>query len=209
MTISEGVEIRDLLSESIERSMSYEEYIMLVRQMVENHSTTGKEKTEALASYTVLNNRRMGRWDKTLKISESVQEKIKSFKTKMTWLVLTESWCGDAAHIMPMINKVASINGNITFRVVLRDTHDQLMAQFLTNGAKSIPKVIMIDDANQNVIDTYGPRPKEATKLVNDFKAMHGKLTPEFKEELQLWYNKNKGQAVLEDLVEVLEKLGN
>ena len=79
------------------------------------------------------------------------------------------------------------------------------MNAFLTNGGKSIPKLIMIDNASNEVINTFGPRPSEATKLVNDYKAEHGKLTPEFKEDLQHWYNKNKGQNAIADLVGLLE----
>jgi hypothetical protein len=38
----------------------------------------------------------MNRWDKTLKISVDIQKKISSIDKKLTFLVLTESWCGDA-----------------------------------------------------------------------------------------------------------------
>jgi len=33
---------------------------------------------------------------------------------------------------------------------------------------------------------------------------MHGTITPEFKEILQQWYNKDKGQSTIEDLVKLL-----
>ena len=121
-----------------------------------------------------------------------------------TWLVLTESWCGDAAHLMPVINKVAELNKGIDFKVVLRDENEALMNQFLTNGGKSIPKLIIIDNETGNVQNTFGPRPTEATKLVHDYKTKHGKLTPEFKEDLQGWYNKNKGQNAISDLVSLI-----
>ena len=87
---------------------------------------------------------------------------------------------------------------------MLRDENESLMNQFLTNGGKAIPKVVMVDNETGNVINSYGPRPSEATELVNDYKAKHGQLTPEFKEDLQRWYNKNKGQNVIEDLVSLL-----
>ena len=32
-------------------------------------------------------------------------------------------------------------------------------------------------------------------------------LTPEFKEDLQHWYNKDKGQNVIEDLTEIMCQL--
>jgi hypothetical protein len=105
---------------------------------------------------------------------------------------------------MPVMNKVADLNDGIDFRVVLRDENEALMNQFLTNGGKSIPKLIMLDNTTGDIVNTFGPRPSEATKLVNDYKAEHGKLTPEFKEDLQQWYNKDKGQNAIKDLVALL-----
>jgi hypothetical protein len=81
------------------------------------------------------------------------------------------------------------------------------MNQFLTNGSKSIPKLIMIDDATNEVVSTYGPRPNTVTKLVNDFKEKHGALTDDFKLDLQAWYNKDKGKSTFEDLTEILCEL--
>lgn len=206
MDTLQKTDILDLINKSIKNSFSYQEYRVLVKELTEKNLSTGDIQSEALSNYTMLNDRRMKRWDKTVKVSESTQEEIKSLKVKHTWLVLTESWCGDAAHLMPVMNKVADLNDGIDFKVVLRDDNDALMNQFLTNGGKSIPKLIMIDNETSEVVNTFGPRPTQATKLVDDFKAEHGKLTPEFKEELQGWYNKNKGQNAIEDIVNLLKK---
>ena len=62
----------------------------------------------------------------------------------------------------------------------------------------------MVDNLSGEVINTFGPRPSKATQLVNDFKAKHGTLTPEFKEELQHWYNTDKGQNTINDLLNLL-----
>ena len=63
----------------------------------------------------------------------------------------------------------------------------------------------MIDVSSNEVVNTFGPRPTVATEMVLDYKAQHGKLTPEFKEDLQRWYNKDKGQSTVEDLVNLLK----
>ncbi|WP_339623086.1 thioredoxin family protein [uncultured Winogradskyella sp.] len=196
--------INDIILESLKRAMSYGDYRTLVMSLVDNASTTGNDKSEALANYTMLNNKRMKRWDKTVKISDALKTEIEQFSNKITWLVITESWCGDAAHIMPVINKLAALNSNIDYKIVLRDENDDLMDQFLTNGGKSIPKLIMIDNATNSVVNTFGPRPAVATKMVSDYKLEHGNITPEFKEDLQHWYNKDKGQSTLNDLVHLL-----
>lgn len=196
-----------IIEESLIKAISYTEYRNLVDRLVSENATTGATKTETLIAYTKLNDRRMKRWDKTLKIPLTFEEKIKSVNTKITWLVITESWCGDAAHVLPVMNKISKMNENINFKVVLRDENEALMNQFLTNGNKSIPKLIMIDNRTNNVVSTYGSRPNVVTKLVNDFKNEHGSLTPEFKEGLQVWYNKDKGQSTLEDLTQLLCEL--
>ncbi|WP_431156805.1 thioredoxin family protein [Winogradskyella poriferorum] len=205
MEVLETPMINDIISNSLDKSISYSEYRELVEKLVEDQLTTGKDKTDALINYTMLNDRRMRRWDKTVKLSEEDIASIKSFDKKATWLVITESWCGDAAHVMPVINKVAELNDKIDYKIVMRDENDALMDAFLTNGGRAIPKLIMIDDTTNEVVNTFGPRPSVATKLVNDYKALHGKLTPEFKEDLQRWYNKDKGQSTVSDLINLLK----
>lgn len=199
--------MNSIIKNALSNSISYQEYRDLVTHLVENNSTTGPDKSDAMVNYTMLNERRMKRWDKTIKVSEETKERLKDFNEHATWLVITESWCGDAAHVMPVINKIAELNENIDYRVVLRDENDELMNAFLTNGTRSIPKLIMLDNSTGEVINTYGPRPTEATKMVNDFKAEHGTLTPEFKEDLQRWYNIDKGQNIIEDLTKLLCQL--
>ena len=86
----------------------------------------------------------------------------------------------------------------------MRDENPELMDLFLTFGSRSVPKLIIIDDETGEVINTYGPRPSEATSFVNRYKAMYGALTPEFKEDLQQWYNKDKGQNVISDIMNLI-----
>lgn len=200
----ENIATQNIIEESLKKAISYQEYRNLVKTMVEIESTTGHDKSESLVNYTKLNDRRMKRWDKTLKISEEVKENVSNFNGNVTWLVITESWCGDAAHVIPVIHKMAELSDNIELKLVLRDDNDELMSQFLTNGGRAIAKLIMIDNTTGEVLNTFGPRPSEATNLVNAYKEKNGSLSPEFKEELQLWYNKDKGQNTMSDLVKLL-----
>jgi thiol-disulfide isomerase/thioredoxin len=200
----ETINLEDILTSSIETGITYKDYRDLTTCLAGTNGTTGLVQSEDLVNYTLLNDKRMKRWDKTIKTPDAIITKMQSINKKMSWIVITESWCGDAAHVMPAINKLAELNDLIEFKVVIRDENEALMNEFLTNGSQSIPKLIIIDTETRKVVNTFGPRPSEATKLVNDYKAKHGKLTPEFKEELQHWYNKNKGQAVLQDIVELI-----
>jgi len=195
-----------IIKESIDNSINYSHYSRLMQKLVANNSSTGAEVTEANINYTMLNERRMKRWDKKLEISDQQQNIISELDIKVIWLVITESWCGDAAHVIPVMNKVAELNSNIDLRIVLRDDNDELMNRFLTNGGKSIPKLIMLDARSFEVISTYGPRPSAVTALVEDYKKEYGTLTSEFKEDLQRWYNKDKGKTAVADLIKLLEK---
>lgn len=198
--------LHPVIKDSLDKSMSYQEYSDLVNRLVETEGSTGTEQTDAMVDYTKLNQRRMKRWDKTIKVSEEFKTVFRGFNNKMTWLVITESWCGDAAHVVPVINKLVELNDKISLKIVLRDENLDLMDMFLTNGGRAIPKLLMIDDASGEVVNTFGPRPSEATTLVNKYKEEHGAVTPELKEALQFWYNKNKGQNIIEDITQELCK---
>jgi hypothetical protein len=205
MEATKNIDLNTIIINSLLKAISYQDYRALVTRLVETGSTTGNEKTEALANYTMLNDRRMKRWDKTIKVSEGIKKEIEKLKINQTWLVLTESWCGDAAHLLPVMHKIAALNDGVDFKVVLRDENPELMHQFLTNGNQAIPKLILIDNETGTVKNTFGPRPSEATRLVNAYKAEHATLTPEFKELLQLWYNKDKGQTAINDLLSIIK----
>ena len=195
---------RQLVQQGISNAMSYLEYRDLVNTLSAEGKSTGLEQTDTLTDFTNLNNRRMRRLDKTLKIDDSIIEKIKSIDKKITWVVLTESWCGDAAQTLPVINKVAELSNNISLKIILRDSNFDLMNRFLTNNAMSIPKLIMVNESTGEVIGEWGPRPNIASQMVVDYKNDYGTLTPEFKEDLQIWYNNDKGQNTLKELMELL-----
>ena len=195
----------ELALKAIEKSTSYQEYRELVSKHVQNGTSTGPNQTEALTQYTLLNDSRMRRLDKTTKVSDSILGRLNDFRGNQTWLVLTESWCGDAAQSMPIMNKLAEITKKIDLRVVQRDEHLDLMNAFLTNGGQSIPKLIVIDTATNKLIGEWGPRPSTATEMVNSYKNEHGSLSPEFKQDLQVWYNKDKGVNIAEDLTKLLK----
>ena len=195
----------ELLQQGIAKGTSYQDYRVLMDNLAAEGKATGQNISEDMVNYTLLNQRRMKRLDKTLKIDQETTDMIKGYAgKKVTWLVLTESWCGDAAQALPMINKVASLTENISLKLILRDENIDVMNRFLTNGAMSIPKLVMVDDASGKVVGEWGSRPKIAQQMVVDYKNEHGTLTPEFKEELQVWYNKDKGQSMLNDLLELL-----
>ena len=197
--------MKDIIQESLKNTYTYLEYKNLVKNLLAEGKSTGPNQSEALTNYSLLNDKRMKRLDKTIKLTETTQLEIAKVTQPQTWLVITEGWCGDAAQNLPVIEKMASLNSNIELKLVLRDENLALMDLFLTNGGRSIPKLIILDK-DVNVMHTWGPRPKVATKMVADYKAEHGALDAAFKQDLQVWYNKDKGQSTQNDFVEMIQK---
>ena len=195
--------MKNIIENSLQKGISYEDYKKLVKDLLEEGKSTGIQQSESLLNYSMLNDRRMKRLDKTVKLTEETITSAKDVKEPVTWLVLTEGWCGDAAQTLPVINKIANESEQIDLKIILRDENDELMSQFLTNGGKSIPKLIALDKNNE-VIDSWGPRPSVPTKMVQEYKEKHGQLDADFKKDLQVWYNKDKGKNTQEDMLKLL-----
>lgn len=195
--------IKNLISNSIKKGVSYSTYRTLIKGLLIEGKSTGNEQSEAILAYSILNDKRMDRLDKTLKISEETTTALNKLTDNFTLLVLAEGWCGDAAQILPIINKITEASSKIELKIVCRDENEDLMNQFLTNGGKAIPKVIVVNNKNE-VVNSWGPRPHVATKMVNDYKIAHGGLDDTFKKNLQIWYNKDKGNNTQKDLLDIL-----
>jgi hypothetical protein len=193
-----------LIANSLQKGISYQDYRKLIKDLIIEGKSTGEMQTDVFLNYSKLNDKRMDRLDKTLKISTATQSAIIHLKNNFTFLVIAEGWCGDAAQILPILNKIAESSDKIQLKIVIRDENEALMNQFLTNGSKSIPKIIIID-SNNNVVNSWGPRPSLATKMVDDYKEKNGGLDDDFKKNLQIWYNKDKGKNTEEDLVKLLK----
>jgi hypothetical protein len=154
----------------------------------------------------------MNRLDKTLSVPEDFAVQLKSLKKKYTWLVLTEGWCGDAAQINPILFKMASVTNKIELRFVFRDENEGLMNCFLTNGSRSIPKVIVLEKSHNDLKSTWGPRPEGATNLIKSYKKQYGVVDETAKTELQLWYLHDKGVSTIQELTNLMihiEELGH
>lgn len=190
---------------ALNSAINYKVYSEQMTHFFESKSTSGADQSEGLIEYTALNYQRMKRLDKTIKVDDTQIKEFQKLNKEINWLIITEAWCGDAAQVIPVLNKMAEATKTIKIKLAYRDQHPQLMDMFLTNGARSIPKLIALD-RNHNILYTWGPRPSEATKMVNDFKIKNGSLTTQFKQDLQIWYNKNKGQGVIQDQLLLLNK---
>ena len=200
-----SIPMRTLIKESIAKAVTYQDYNSMVKLLVAEKRTSGIEHTQEKIEFTKLNASRSKRLDKTINLSEKELAHFKNIGVSQTWLVLTETWCGDAAHTLPILNKIAEASPKIDLKIVFRDENETLMNAFLTNGTKSVPKLVILDD-NYNVLASWGPRSRAATQMVETYKLRHGKLGDNFKKDLQVWYNKDQGQSLLKDLISLTLK---
>ena len=192
-----------IITESLKKSFNYLQYRELVSESLERE-TFMVEGVDALP-YVKMNDQRMKRLDKTIQLSEENAAFLKEFDTKVLWLVISEGWCGDAAHALPVLNILAESSDAIELKIVFRDENEELMNQFLTNGGKSIPKLIMLNPETFEVIADWGPRPAGAVQLMIDLKEKFGSITEEVKEELQKWYNNDKTISTQNEIVQILK----
>ena len=163
-----------IIQNSLQKSIAYNEYRDLVSKLSNQAKTSGKEQLEHLINFTKLNDARMHRLDKTLQTTSACKTFLENIKSEYIWLVLTESWCGDAAQILPVLNKMRQESDTIDLRIVFRDENDALMDLFLTNNTRSVPKLIILDKNTLEVKADFGPRPAGAKQLITDYKATHG-----------------------------------
>ena len=177
----------------------------LTAQLVEEKRTTGADQSEAYQEYTRMSLQRMLRWNKTAKVSESMQALIQSIAHPQCWLVITEAWCGDGAQSIPYLAKLAELNPLITLRFLFRDEHPEVMDDYLTNGNRSIPKLVATTADLQHQLFTWGPKPKYLMELHASYKKnSEGRSYPSLLEEMHLWYAKNKHQDLEAELIPLL-----
>ena len=195
----------EIIENSLSNSFNYTEYRNHATNLIVAEQVTGNEQSDDLLHYAELNEVRMNRLEKTIQITEEVKTVIQNIKKEQIWLVITESWCGDAAQILPIIYKMSQLSDKISLRIVLRDDNEDLMNQFLTNGGKAIPKLIFIEKESMEVFGDFGPRPTLATQLVKDYKAEFGVIDETIKANLQKWYLQDKGISTQNEIVAFLK----
>lgn len=183
--------------------MSYSDYNKLLLQEMALGRTTGPDQSEWLVEYARLNLMRMKRLDKTTVLVEELRAVLDSLQKPQLWVVLTEGWCGDAAQIVPVLAKVAAYSPKIGLKLLLRDEWPQVMDAYLTRGTRSIPKLIALEPQTLEELGTWGPRPRKAQQLVDEFKANpDGRSKEEFTLMVHKWYTDNK---TLDTQLELLE----
>ena len=199
------IQTKVITSELINNAMTYEAYRQLIDDLLLEGKTTGPKQSAEMTHYTQMNVARMKRLDKRTQLSDSLKEQLAAIGKPQIWLVISEGWCGDAAQIVPILAAMANESPNIKLKLILRDDNLEVMDAYLTDGARGIPKLIVLDAATLEEIATWGPRPAPAQEMLYEFKANPDETYPEFSKRLQIWYTKDKTKHIQAELEEVLK----
>lgn len=189
--------------EILKGSLTYKTYRGLIDKLLSEGKTTGENQSQEMIEYTKLNIQRMNRNDKTTEIDDEFKGLI---KTEQHWVLISEAWCGDAANTVPIIAKMADYTENVKHHIILRDDNSQIMDEYLTNGARSIPVLIVLDE-NYNELFVWGPRPKELQSLVMEFKKRAEFDLEELKKNVQMWYLKDKSLSTQKEIINLLKEV--
>lgn len=181
-----------------DEAITFDDYLNLTKERINDNPN----KEDTYQPYYELGLQRMNRTLKTFKKDERLVQLLKSKSFSGKLLIITEPWCGDASAIVPAISKFFEESNEV--KIFLKDNNHNLINEFLTNGTQSIPIVVLLDE-NIDVITHWGPRPKFGMELLAKFKANPETYSKkEFYNDLQVYYAKNKGKDVIEEILELI-----
>jgi hypothetical protein len=183
---------------------TYDEFRALVSTLAAGHRTTGPEQSPGLVRYTDQN---QGHLDRAyvLPLLPALVEKVRTLPQPEAWLVLGEAWCGDTAHLLPILAHLADESGGrVTLHVVLRSEHPELMAAHQTNGKNSIPKLIRRNAETGADLGDWGPRPAAVQELAHQLHSDKLLHTNQVVKAMNEWYAADAGQSVQQELLALL-----
>lgn len=169
-------------------------------------ATPRDEQDAPYDKYIPINQKRVKRIRKAL-AKKGLRDELGAVATALPrgvrMLVLNEFWCGDGAQILPVHEAVVlASQGTVEVCVLMRDDNHDVMDLFLTNGCRSIPKTVLLDQECQ-VLGTWGPRPEEAMDLVKRIKSDPA-IAHTYSQEVHRWYTQDATQATQAELAVLL-----
>ncbi len=81
------------------------------------------------------------------------------------------------------------------------------MDLYLTNGSRSIPIVVIMDDAFRPV-GRWGPRPAELQEFVIREKRGGDRPASEIYKDARRWYARDRGETTLREVLAVMADVG-
>jgi len=196
----------EIFTEVQNKGIDYDSYIKHITEIInrpvdEKVTDEFKEKL----GYYPLNLYRMNRIYKTFVPADESIRVLSTIDSNLTVMVITEGWCGDSAQIVPVIARLTALIPNAKLKLILRDQNPEIMDAYLTDGARSIPKLVVYNEKGEELF-IWGSRPEEAQNLVVSLKA-EGKTKQEWEEKLHIWYARNKGKSAESEIIRKFEAI--
>lgn len=184
--------------------LNYQQYYDLIKSEVESADQDQLDEDQKKRyEDKKLNLHRMTRIEKHFSVSEELKNLILQIDKPQTWMIISETWCGDSAQNIPQISKIVLLNLNIDLRIIMRDSNPDIMDLYLTNGTRSIPILVTFDESGKELFH-WGPRPQEGKRLFADLKAQ-GVEKSIILEKLHLWYGRNRGAALESEIKDLIK----
>lgn len=191
------------LLENLDKGFNYEQYIVDVEDRLE--AEIENDDPKEYVQYYALGLQRMNRIFKTFKLSSVQEKRLKETNNNFKFLIITEGWCGDASQIVPVVERLANVL-SVETKYILRDENMGLMENYKTNGSISIPIIIAVSEEGEELF-RFGPRPAYGMELLHKFKNNPDIYSSdEFHEDLQTYYNKNKGEDIVNELLDLIDE---
>lgn len=184
--------------------MNFQSYLDYFNAILKNTNPEKPYDQPEYLDYTRLNWSRLNRWLKHGVLHAELSGFIKTIRQPQTWIIITEPWCGDAAHTVPFMEMIAALNPLIRTSYELRDSAPNRIEHYLFNGSRSIP-VLIVQDENGKDLFHWGPRPQNAQQLYQELQAQNSSFE-EIKTSLQKWYNNDKGNAFQTELLQLFHQ---
>lgn len=132
------------------------------------------------------------------RLPAETEEAIRTIKGTWRFLVLAEDWCGDAVHVLPFLARLEEVSPSFELRILSRDENPDLMDAHLTNGSRSIPVVMILDEGYEEV-GWWGPRPVPLQEL------FHSEIKHLPKEErfprIRAWFARDRGTTTMKEIL--------
>jgi hypothetical protein len=192
--------------------MTYESYLEYWNDIVSEKSPeTARYKEQNLYKYAHAALEITQKVEKTLTLEKKLfNEIIKWCKTapfSLNISMIAEPWCGDISHILPVLYAIqVASEEKISVSIYLRDSNEELMNLFLTNGGKAIPILLFL---NQNeLVAKWGPRTAAASEKLTVLKSQN-LPTSDLYRQLSEWYEQDKTKAFQDELYTIFRNLMN
>lgn len=142
---------------------------------------------------------------RTSRVPKQTRERVEALDGRWRLLVLAEDWCGDAVNLVPPLARLAESVSNLEMRVLERDENPRLMDRYLTDGSRSIPVVIVLDEGFRPVA-RWGPRPRKLQEYVLTEKAGGELPKSEIYKKSRRWYARDRGETTFDELIEAMKE---